>query len=118
MARVLVCGSRYWNNQDKIRKVLSYYPASETTLIHGGCSGADKIAGNIATDLGWKEIKIFPANWSLYGRSAGPIRNQQMLDDGQPTVIVAFHPDITHSKGTKDMINRAKRKKIPVYIYN
>lgn len=32
-----------------------------------------------------------------------------MLDEGKPDFVVAFHNDITNSKGTLDMITRAKK---------
>jgi hypothetical protein len=47
------------------------------------------------------------AKWEKYGLAAGPIRNQEMLDTYKPDLVVAFHNDIEHSKGTKDMITRA-----------
>lgn len=58
-------------------------------------------------------VESFPANWSQYGHAAGPIRNQKMLDQN-PDLVIAFHFDLEHSKGTKDMINRAKKACIPV----
>lgn len=30
------------------------------------------------------------ADWEDLGRKAGPIRNQRMLDDGRPELVVAF----------------------------
>ena len=49
----------------------------------------------------------FPADWNKYGKAAGVLRNQQMLDEGHPDLVVYFHKDIENSKGTKDMIIRA-----------
>jgi len=37
-----------------------------------------------------------------------------MLDEGQPDLVVYFHDDIENSKGTKDMITRAKKDKVKV----
>lgn len=58
----------------------------------------------------------YPANWQRYGRAAGPVRNQQMLDEGKPDLILAFHQDIVNSKGTADMIRRANRAGVPTRI--
>jgi len=102
--RVLVCGSRDWFDKDKIKQELEML-GSITLLIHGDCRGADTLAVQIAKELNI-EIKAFPANWKLYGLSAGPKRNQQMLDEGKPDYVLAFHDDIKSSKGTKDMISR------------
>lgn len=102
--RVLVCGSRDWFDKDKIKQELENLE-KVTMLIHGACRGVDILAAQVAKELNI-EIKEFPANWKLYGLSAGPKRNQQMLDEGKPDYVLAFHDDIKSSKGTKDMISR------------
>lgn len=112
--RVLVCGSRDWRNRESIRAELQKLP-SHTVIIHGGCRGADRLAGEIADELGLKVLP-FPADWDQYGLAAGPIRNQQMLDDGKPHRVLAFHPDIQRSRGTKDLAKRARRVGVPVQI--
>ena len=60
--------------------------------------------------------EVYVADWKIYGKSAGPRRNQKMLDDGKPTIVIAFHNDIDNSKGTADMIARAKKLGIPTEI--
>jgi hypothetical protein len=45
----------------------------------------------------------FPANWKVYGRAAGPIRNMKMLLEGKPDLVVAFPGGI----GTADMVKKA-----------
>jgi hypothetical protein len=77
-----------------------------TIIIHGGAKGADSIAGNLATYLNMKVIKC-PADWDKYGKAAGVLRNQQMLDEEHPDLIVYFHKDLENSKGTKDMVTKA-----------
>jgi hypothetical protein len=44
------------------------------------------------------------ADWEKLGRSAGPIRNQAMLDEGRPDLVVAF----PGHHGTADMVRRAR----------
>ena len=44
----------------------------------------------------------------------GPIRNQQMLDEGKPTEGLAFHPDADVKSGTGDMVARLRKAGIPV----
>ena len=53
---------------------------------------------------------VFMANWSELGRKAGPIRNQQMLDEGRPTLVVAF----PGGRGTTDMVRQAKAAGVEV----
>ena len=89
---------------------------TDAVIIHGGCRGADKQADAIARLSGLK-VREFPANWTL-GKKAGPIRNQQMLKEGKPNLVLAFHENIENSKGTKDMINRAKKDGVEVQVFS
>lgn len=114
--RVLVSGDRNYRRMDIIERELKKFPG-DTIVIHGAASGADTLAGFVAERIGLKVIndgKGFPADWKRYGRAAGPVRNKQMLDEGKPDLILAFHDDIKDSRGTKDMINRGvkARKKV------
>ena len=63
----------------------------------------------------WAEARgvpceVYLANWAELGRKAGPIRNQQMLDEGRPTLVVAF----PGGRGTADMIRRARSAGVEV----
>ena len=78
----------------------------DTVIICGGASGADTIAATGAKRIGMK-LEVFMADWVKYGRSAGPIRNKQMLDEGKPDLVLAFY-DINKSKGTKHMVSIAR----------
>lgn len=106
--KVLVCGDRNYRRMDLIERELKKLP-SDTVIIHGAAPGADTLAGFVADRIGLKVVndgKGFPADWGRYGRGAGPVRNQQMLDEGKPDIILAFHDDIEDSRGTKNMINK------------
>jgi len=98
--RILICGDREYKDWTQIRDYLDTISRT-TIIIHGGARGADSIAGNLAISLKMKVIK-FPAEWDKYGKGAGLIRNQQMLDEGHPDLVIYFHKDIENSKGTKD----------------
>jgi hypothetical protein len=113
--RVLVCGDREWTDILPIALRLVQLP-EDAVIVHGDCRGADRLAGNEA-DLIGLTVESYPADWKRYGRGAGPIRNQQMLDSGIDLVI-AFHPDPNNSKGTKNMLNMAGRAGIEIEIYN
>ena len=108
--RILICGDRNYKDWLKVQDYLNTISRT-TIIIHGGARGADSLAGNLATSLKMKIIK-FPANWNKYGKAAGVLRNQQMLDEGHPDLVVYFHKDIENSKGTKDMVTRAIDNKI------
>lgn len=120
--RILVCGDRNWTNQALIDQTLSklhnhavVYSGRIECVIEGEARGADRM-GRIAAELLGVPVLKFPALWDVYGRAAGPIRNQQMLDEGKPTLVLAFHNNLDSSKGTKDMVRRAKQRGIPVRV--
>ncbi len=104
--KILVCGSRYYSDYQTIYRVIKFF-GSDITIISGACRGADTLAVKVAQKLGLT-FREYPANWSLYGKKAGVLRNQQMID--------MEHPDIESSKGTKDMVSRAKRHNINTII--
>lgn len=112
--RLLVCGDRNWTNKELIRREVE--GLRPDVVIHGAARGADVLGGMAARELGIEVIE-FPAQWEKYGRAAGPIRNQQMLGEGKPTIVFAFNNKISESKGTKDMIRRARKAGLPVYLY-
>ncbi|MGL5734934.1 MAG: hypothetical protein ACRCYS_08705 [Beijerinckiaceae bacterium] len=53
----------------------------------------------------------YPADWDRYGKGAGHLRNQQMIDEGAPTAAVAF----PGGRGTADMVARLHRASVPVW---
>ncbi len=113
---VLVCGDRYSDTSFPTAKKfitteLKLLPR-DSIVVHGGCYGIDNLAGSIAKSLGL-QTKIYPAEWNKYGRAAGPIRNKQMLVSENPTLVLAFHPNIKDSKGTKNMITQAYKYRDP-----
>lgn len=102
--RVLVCGGRNYHNRAALRAYLSNLgPQKVSLIITGAAPGADKLATEWAAECGI-QFREFPANWKAHGRAAGPIRNQRMLDEGRPDLVVAF----PGGRGTADMIRRAK----------
>jgi len=116
MTRILICGSRDWNDFNTIKKYLQTLP-KDTVIIHGGCRGADSIAGYLAKQMGM-EVVVFKADWNKCGKGAGPQRNQRMIDEGKPDLVVAFHDDIDNSKGTLDMVSRAEKSGLEVLLIN
>ena len=110
--RALVCGDRNWTNREAIIAWLSKLKDwGYDTVIEGEAKGADSIARDEAKEMGF-EVIGFPAKWDLYGKAAGPIRNRQMLVEGKPDLVLAFHSDIQHSKGTASMLRLARASKV------
>lgn len=111
--RLLICGDRYW--WDKIMIERNIIALKPSVIIEGDARGADRLAGEIGKELGIPVLK-FPAKWLTYGNAAGPIRNEQMLTEGKPDLVLAFHDDIENSKGTKHMVSISQKAGINTLV--
>jgi len=118
--RLLICGDREWKKKGRIRRELRSLGISNLeVVIHGAARGADLLGAEIAEELGVdkRRIKAFPAKWDYLGKAAGAIRNSQMLKEGRPTYVLAFHSHLkTKSKGTADMVRKAKAVGVEVKV--
>lgn len=85
----------------------NYLPLAH--VISGKAKGADTLAIDWAV-VNWLTWDEYPADWEKYGKSAGYIRNQQMLDEGKPDYVIAF----PGGAGTKNMKERAIKAGVPV----
>jgi hypothetical protein len=123
-ATVLITGSRDWSDFDRIRQVIlpiftwltSEGEYSGVVICHGAARGADSIANYICKQAGYI-AKPYKANWELLGKKAGVLRNQQMLDENEIDLCLAFSNDLENSRGTRDMTNRCLKKNIPVFLF-
>lgn len=80
-----------------------------SVIIHGAARGADSEAGHWARRQMIAE-EPYRADWRRDGKAAGPIRNQQMIDEGKPDLVIAF----PGGRGTADMVRRAEKAGIKV----
>ena len=111
--RVLVCGDRHWGDLFFIK--LTLISLKPSVVIEGEARGADTLGRLAAEQLGI-QVEKFPAEWLRYGKSAGVIRNQRMIDEGKPDLVVGFHDRIEESKGTKDMLQRSEKRGIKTLL--
>lgn len=125
--KVIIAGSRYYDNYDELEKVCDYMLQNQTDIeivsgdgqgseINGVKKrGADQLGIYYAERRGYKITK-FPANWKKFGKSAGPKRNKQMADYAD--ALIAFWDGA--SNGTKSMIDFVKENnlKIKVHLYS
>lgn len=110
--RVLVCGGRDYADWEKVQEVLGGLHAAYRIghVLHGAATGADSLADRWARRQLIAQTR-FSADWDTHGKAAGPIRNQQMLDEGQPDLVIAF----PGGRGTADMVRRAKAKGVEIH---
>jgi len=114
---ILVCGTREHLDIDQraiIRRIMLGEAKGPMVIIEGAASGVDEYAFRVAEDNHWGHRR-FPADWQRFGKSAGPIRNQQMLDENDVDLVLAFPGP--ESRGTWDMVERAVKNRIPVRVY-
>ena len=110
---IIVSGGRKYRNQTRVYKALDAVHAKRriTLLIQGFAQGADKLARAWAISRGVSFLDV-PADWELYGKAAGPIRNSIMVDHRpKPKLVIAF----PGSRGTADLVRQAKKARIKVW---
>lgn len=119
---ILICGGRHFCDYNMLKStVLSHInsrgiPYQNIEIISGHCPGADALGEQFAKEHN-ATLKIFPARWKEYGRSAGPIRNKEMVDyisAFENKVVIAFVSP--NSKGTRNTIALARKASIDVII--
>jgi len=104
--RVLVCGGRDYPDIDHVWNYLCDFHEKRgpiTTVIHGAAAGVDTQAMIWAQTMPGVLHAPFAADCRTHGKAAGPIRNQRMLDEGKPEIVIAF----PGGRGTADMVRRA-----------
>ena len=124
--RALVCGSRTFSDEWIVHRVLDGIYDHEhawnnpVVIIEGGAKGADALAESWVAGHGTEyphPHEQYPADWTRHGKAAGHIRNQRMLDDGRPDVVFAFvDKPLAESRGTADMVRRARAAGVPVHV--
>ena len=114
--RVLVTGSRDWDDEQELRYALIHAAASRldsVVIVHGACpTGADAMAAGWASDYG-VQAEEHPADWDGYGKAAGFIRNAEMVSLGAD-LCLAFYKQGAGNKGTDHCASQAEKAGIPV----
>lgn len=111
--KIIIAGGRNFRDYDKLRESCDNILVNqkEVEIVSGTAAGADTLGERYAQEKGY-EVKKFPAQWDLYGKSAGYKRNQQMAEyaDG----LIAFWDG--KSRGTKHMIDIANKMGLKVRV--
>lgn len=120
--RIIVAGSRDFDDYKLLEENLDNYindlvlePEDRIKIISGTARGADILGERYASTRKYF-VHRFPADWNRYGRRAGYLRNEKMakyaaIENG---VLFAFWNG--ESKGTKYMIDLAKRYGLEVHV--
>jgi YspA, cpYpsA-related SLOG family len=115
MLKVIIAGSRQFNNYQLLCHKLNFYfqrySTDQITIISGAARGADQLGERYAKERGIQLIQM-PADWNQYGKSAGYKRNEQMA--AIATHCIVFWDG--ESRGTKHMIDLAKQYNLKIRI--
>lgn len=103
---ILVCGGRGFLDYTLLNTTMCNlkYEFEDIAVMHGDARGADFLVKAWCFCNGIREYSR-PANWELYGKSAGVIRNTEMLNEN-PDLVVAFEG----GRGTRNMVQQTFRK--------
>lgn len=126
--RVIIAGSRDFDDFPKLMnssiEILTGISKKRDDLdririISGTARGADKLGEQYAKISGY-ELSKFPVDWDGLGKRAGYVRNAEMakfaVEDDNYGVLIAFWDG--QSRGTKHMIDLAKRYGLEVHVVN
>jgi len=120
--RVLVTGSRDFSDEAKVNAALDEVygqwdgkDGGDFVVVHGDARGADTLADRWAKATHEIDVRVHPearpADWDQYGKLAGNVRNQEMVNLGAD-ICLAF--PLFGSRGTRDCMKRAKAAGIEV----
>lgn len=111
--KIIIAGSRRFNDYNKLCQFCDNILSEQTEIeiVSGTASGADKLGERYADDHGYI-IKQFTADWAAFGKNAGYKRNAKMAEYAD--ALIAFWDG--KSRGTKHMIDLAKRENLKVQI--
>ena len=117
---ILVAGSRNYYNYSEFKNVMDYTNNKYhiTEIISGGARGADSLAERYAKENNIP-IKVFPANWDMYGKTAGFIRNTEMhnyLKNFKDRMCICFWDGQSH--GTVHNFKLCKNNNTKLVCYN
>lgn len=95
---LLVTASREWHDRQRMQASFIAVqqrlnaPAAAMGIVHGAARGGDRMADQVAAELGWARdpVPCTREEWARYGRSAGHRRNGRMIHRRTYVGCVAF----------------------------
>lgn len=111
--KIIIAGGRNFNQKGMMKRVMIQHGiSSEDEIVSGHCpTGADALGEELAKYFNAK-VKLFPADWNKYGKSAGPKRNAQMAEYADKAIVFWDGK----SAGSRNMIGEMKKRNKHVQI--
>jgi len=111
--KTIIAGSRGIADFNLLEEVISQVDWEISAVLSGTARGVDRLGERYARENNIP-LEKHPANWDLYGRSAGYRRNEKMAIAGD--ALIALWDG--ESPGTKHMIDLANKHKLKVFVLN
>lgn len=114
MFRVIIAGGRDFDDYELLVKSVDRWLArvrDDICIVCGKARGADTLGEQYAKERGYP-VHYFPADWKKFGKSAGYIRNTEMVQNAD--ALIAFWDG--KSLGTRYMIATAEHLGLEVRV--
>ena len=115
--KVIIAGGRDFKDYKLLKEKCDFYLSKAIAdkdniiIVSGTANGADKLGEKYAQEKGFT-IERHPAKWEELGKKAGYVRNKEMAEVSH--ALIAFWDN--KSRGTKHMIDLAKKRKLHVRV--
>lgn len=109
--KVIIAGSRNIDDYLLVTQAMQRCGYDVTEVVCGMATGIDRLGEQwaVANNIPVKEM---PANWTIHGKAAGPIRNKEMAKYADAAVIIWDGK----SPGSRNMINEMIRANKPYFV--
>jgi hypothetical protein len=111
--KTIIAGSREGVKLEDVEKAVASCWWKVTSIVSGTARGADRLGEEFAKKHGIP-VQRFPAEWELYGKQAGPIRNIEMAKNAEALIAVWDGK----SNGTRHMVSVAKKMGLQIYVHH
>lgn len=113
MNKVIIAGSRTIKDYLLVKSIILESKFKIDEVVCGEANGVDSLGKRWAQENNIP-IQSFPADWKIYGRAAGYIRNGQMANYGNHLILI-WTGDIKSSPGSRNMLKLAQEKGLTIF---
>ena len=114
-ARVGVVGSRRFPRPEVVEGFVRSLPVG--VVVVSGAGGVVDLTAAVSGRSSGLSVEEFPAEWSRFGRSAGPLRNRALVRSGLSVLVVFLSDPSSPSPGSASSIREALAAGVPVFVF-
>jgi uncharacterized phage-like protein YoqJ len=108
----MVCGSRHWDNFDRVLHRLRWLEEG-AIVMHGAAYGADACAHDAVVQIPHLELEVYAPDASRPSPQRYHERNDAMLD--QADYVIAFWDG--KSRGTASVLKKVRERGLPYEVH-